>query len=583
MRLRGAFWSISSVRFDAMAIASLFRHLFGRPVAKPSTSESSGSTTAIEPGRVIDELEPLLAAGAVCAQRLAWSEAVAHFERACELAPESAQAHLALARAHLASGQRADAADSYRLALHYAPTDADAALELCGLLAEDGRFDAAIECLRALVDHQSRSAPLHAELGLRLIHAGRVPEARAVLDNAVYLDPDYPTGWHNRGYLRLLVGESDGALEDFQNAVRLKPKQVESIAGTAHALRDLGRFDEAIGRYRRILERHPRFEDARMNLALTQLLLGRLEEGFRGYEWRFGAPGNAPRGFPFPVWKGQPLAGKRILVYAEQGVGDEILFASCLPDVLRSAEHVTIECSSRLEPLFARSFATAKVQGGSKTDSLRWLDELPPMHYQTPIGSLPRYLRQQSTAFPRHTGYLRANQERVAYWRSRVARLPGRLRVGLSWRGGNLTSRSALRSVPWPAMERLLHVPGASFVCLQHGEAGETFGSPGNDARLHVFDRVTENIDDLAAVMLALDLVISVDNTNVHIAGGVGAPVWVLLASVPDWRYGIRGEEMSWYPSAKLYRQTEPGQWGSVLGAVEHDLVRRVGVSPRAD
>jgi len=497
--------------------------------------------------------------------------AVALLEHTVAAYPDAGAAYLQLASAHRACGALDEAADCFQLAIHHAPGETMAYLGLAGLLKSSGRIDAAIDLYRQGLARVPRSASLAASLALALFQTGAVDEALAQVDAAVASEPALAMAWHDRGYLRLQTGDAAAALADFEQALALSPQAMATQACRAHALRDLRRFDEALAAYESIVGHAPECEDAVANLATTRLLLGDFARGWPLYEQRFGtAPGAASRGFPYPPWRGEDLAGRSLLVYAEQGLGDELMFASCLPEVLARAGRVTIECSGRLAPLFARAFTGAHVHGGRKDDARDWLGALPPIDLQVPIGSLPRYLRPDAASFPSHRGYLRADPDLVREAAGRLAALGPRPWIGVSWRGGTPAARGLVRSLPLAMLAQALAGTPARFVSLQHGDVSAEEDAARRDLQwpLARLPAVPADLDRLAAKIAVLDLVISVDNTNVHLAGALGRPAWALLPFVPEWRYGERGETMPWYPSVRLFRQTQPGGWPGVLAQV---------------
>jgi hypothetical protein len=269
------------------------------------------------------------------------------------------------------------------------------------------------------------------------------------------------------------------------------------------------------------------------------------------------------------LWDGGPLQGKTLLVHAEQGIGDEIMFASCFPDLLEQAGHLIIDCDARLAPLFSRSFPGASVHGGAQDEGPAWLDALPRADVQIPAGSLPRYLRPTLEAFPAQAGYLQADPARRELWRQRLAALGPGLKVGISWRGGRDAVQMAKRSVPLTQWGPILHVPGVQFVSLQHGDYDAELGQAREQLGVPIqhwpeIDPLTD-MDGFAALIAALDLVIAIDNSTVHLAGALNTPVWCLQPFAPDWRWLLDTEHCHWYPSLTHFRQPRPGQWQAVL------------------
>jgi hypothetical protein len=340
-----------------------------------------------------------------------------------------------------------------------------------------------------------------------------------------------------------------------------------------HALRDLARFDEAIAAYDAALVLRPGFGDAMSNRSQSVLMRGEYGAGWRQYEQRFAASGRRARSAGAPLWQGESLDGRTIAVLSEQGVGDEIMFASCLPDLLATAGQVVIECEPRLAPIFSRSFAQASVRPRAGTaapdEGLRRPD------CEISIGSLPLHFRPSRASFPRTAGYLLADAAKVARWCDRHAAGGKSRRIGIAWRGGTLRNRQHLRSLDLAALVPVLRQPGCEFVSLQYGDRRDELGAIRERTGLTVRDLsadIGDAIDELAAVIDSLDLIITVDNTIAHLSSALGKPTWILLPFSPEWRYGRDGETMAWYPSARLFRQTAPRDWSGVVARVAQAL-----------
>ena len=556
----------------------------------------------------ISSVVELVRLGALRRQQVQYVEAARILTQAIELKHDSGVAHHNLGLVYLEQGEIEDAIDSFHLATHFSPQLAAAHLDLASALAQLGQLDAAdaacahglelgppsaaawlrlgnikkarghfeeaIACYRSAVEFDPAYADAHCQLAFLLFKLGRYPESRASHDAALAVKPDFPEARHNLGLLLLETGYVQEALQCFRHALELRPGTVETQACIAHALRDLGQLDDALAQYDAVLAAAPDFGDAVINRCHTLLMRENYASAWRAYEHRFAAAGVEARAFPCPQWQGEPLAGRRLLVYAEQGLGDEVMFASCLPDLQASGVQIVLECSSRLAPLFARSFPRAVVHGGGKSDATAWLDRLPSMDYQTAIGSLPRHLRNTAAAFPRHSGYLSADSRRVEFWQQRCAELGTGLRIGVAWRGGSLRTRQFLRSLPLDEWLPVLRQPGCSFVSLQYGDHAAELAGLQRDHGITVHDQAAQfaDLDELAAAIAALDLIISVDNTVVHLAGALGRSVWVLLPHAPESRYPRCGSALRWYPSARLFRQPQPRMWQPVIGQVAREL-----------
>jgi hypothetical protein len=275
-----------------------------------------------------------------------------------------------------------------------------------------------------------------------------------------------------------------------------------------------------------------------------------------------------------PRWDGSPLAGRTLLVHAEQGLGDEIMYASCMPEAIAQARHCVIECADRLVPIFTRSFPQATVRAVAKGDTGEWLKNVPPIDVQIPAGSLPLHLRRTAADFPRERAYLKADPARVALWGTRLAGLRPGLKVGLSWRGGTSLTRSVLRSIPLERLLPLLQQEGMCFVSLQYGDVREDLDRVvrRHGVSIQHWQEAIDDYEETAALMCALDLTISVCTAVVHLGGALGRPVWTMAPLRPEARYGVSGESMPWYASVRMFRQPRYEDWDSVISKVAGEL-----------
>jgi hypothetical protein len=313
---------------------------------------------------------------------------------------------------------------------------------------------------------------------------------------------------------------------------------------------------------------------------------GEFAEGWRYYASRWLVEqlrGALERGYPQPKWAGESLAGKRLMLISEQGLGDEIMFASTFAEAIAEAGHCVIECDARLVPLFQRSFPAATFVGVHKGEGNVWVqkqiehqDSLPPFDLWTAAGDFVASRRPSRDSFPRHAGYLRADPARVAYWAERLRELGTGLCAGLSWRGGSAMTNQTGRSISLDALAPLLRAPGVRFVCLQYGSCTDDIAAfeARHGIRIHHFPEALADYDETAALVAALDLVISVCTAVVHLGGALGKRVWVMAPRVSEWRYGHEGPEMIWYPGVTVHRQRRDGDWKPVVAEVRKALLR---------
>ena len=485
--------------------------------------------------------------------------------------PNLARAHADLGNVLGLTGDIRRAAECYEIALALDPALAAAWNNLGLIRLEQGDLEAAASAFADALGHEPRFAEALRNLVNARAKLGQYDALRSMLLARLGSDDGDAEAHAALGFVELKgFAAPASALAHFDRARELGHDSAELLVNRGIALHDLGRFDEAVASYGAALTLDPGNARARFHRSLAHLVEHRFELAWDDYESRLVSEAMPPRSFPFPQWDGSPLAGKTVLILGEQGLGDEIMFASCFGEVIAQAGHCIIDCTHKLEPIFRRSLPQATVHGGTQFDDPAWLAGLPRPDLQVQAGSLPRFLRRHLGAFPPHHGYLAADPGRVEYWRARLAALGPGIKVGVSWRGGTAKSRTALRSLSLEAIRPLLSIPAARFVSLQYDaypEELDTFRAR-SGLEVHYFAEPIDDYDETAALVASLDIVISVCTAVIHLGGALGTPVWVMSPAVPEWRYGIRGELMPWYPGNRVFRQHAPGDWEGVIDEV---------------
>jgi len=334
----------------------------------------------------------------------------------------------------------------------------------------------------------------------------------------------------------------------------------------------LSQYNSAIQHYYQVLSINPKDIDTHHSLANLMLKTGNFQKGWEHWEWRWAKSiENQIQNFNIPEWNGQPIKGKRLLVWTEQGIGDQIMFASVLPDLCRLTKQISWECDARLVPLLSRSLPDVHfIEQAASTTGKPIVKLWPTSDYHIPAGSLLKILRNQVTKFPHQVHYLRALTSEVTKIRQAYQKLfPNKLLVGFSWRGGTSAGTNKYsRSLNLSETQPLRSLTDVQFINLQYGNSQEDLAVM-KGLGLHIYDdpeiNPLLNLDLQASQISALDLILTVDNTTAHLGGALGAPTYLLLSSDPDWRWGLETITSYWYPSVKLIRNPSPNEWSAAI------------------
>ena len=525
--------------------------------------------------------------------------------------PRDPLAHFRLGEALLRQERLAQAEAAYREALACDPAHVPAWIRLSDLLRAAGRLEEAEACAAAALARDEESAAAWHAAGMVLKEKGRTSSAIERFEQALRLEPGRVQALQQIGEILRYENRIAEAEGRFREGLRLRPDDLALSVDLAQVLADQMRYEEAFallekalardpgsalalatkgvlldltGREARAralfaaaLARDPGNTDIGYNLAICRLRHGEFAEGWRGFELRRRKENfiGRYRQFPFAEWQGEPLAGKTILVYPEQGLGDELMYSSCIPQLAAQARHVALECDPKLDELFTRSFPQCSVIARRRTFVNDWVNHIEPRpDFQMPIGSLPGFFRKEPADFPQHQGFLRVDEAKVSKWKARLAALGPGPKIGLSWQGGVSHTGRTRRSLSLEQLLPVLRLPGAQFVSLQYTDVAREIRelAATRKIEIHHWQEAIDDYDQTAALVCALDQVLTVCTAIVHLTGALGRPGLVMVPFGSDWRYGASGERMAWYPSVRLMRQQRIGDWSDVLATVSRLL-----------
>ena len=504
-------------------------------------------------------------------------EAVDSYDRAIALRPAYAEAFCNRGNALRLLGRREAALSSYDNAVALRPSYADAYYNRGALLEDFERFDDAVAAYETALALNPEFPQAQNNLGNALRAVCRYEESLAAYDRAIALVPRYAEALTNRGNVLRDLQRLDEALASHERALALKPGLAEAFNNRGSVFHAMRLFDDAKRDYRHTLKLDPGHVEARASLGLTHLLLGEWEEGWEHYELRFRKRHNAARrpDNPASEWFGEDLAGKRLLLYGEQGFGDMIQFVRFVPLMRERGAAVAIQVPRRLHRLLST------IQGDAE-----FVDTVTPdmrFDFQIALMSLPRALGIRPDDVPAQTPYLRVDARRSEIWRARLGE--SGFKVGIAWQGNPAGNVDNGRSFPLRVFEPLGGIEHVRLISLQKNFGAEQLDRkpPGMIVERpgFEFDDGTDAFIDTAAMMANLDLVVTSDTSIAHLAGALGRPVWIALKHVPDWRWQLDRGDCPWYPTARLFRQARPGDWDGVVAQMAAALGHAVRDSGR--
>lgn len=498
-----------------------------------------------------------------------FEDAVLSCDQALSLAPGNAEAHFLRADLLSQMGRLTDALGSLDRALDLNPNALQALKNRGAISLMLGRYEAALADFDRILTLEPGNPETWSDRGQALCSQFRFEEALESLDRAVAIDARHVKALHNRGIVLWSMDRFEEALDSYNRALALAPDVPQIQTCRANALVGLLKLDEAMAVHNAVASRAPDFAQGRWNRANCLLLSGRWKEGFAEFEWRKRQSESAWR-FPErirPEWLSrEDISGKTLLIRAEQGFGDTLQFARYGAIAKARGANVIMAVQPDLKRLLRN--------GLSGADAVIGLDEPEPSHdFQVPIMSLALAFGTEVQNVPASIPYLKAEEGLVAEWREKLG--AAGFKIGISWHG---SAHSGGRSFPLAALAEIANVPGVRLISLQKGAGSEQLYQLPSGMRVEELGPAYDAGDfaETAAVVAALDLVITCDTAIAHLAGALGRPAWVALKHSADWRWLTARDDSPWYPTVRLFRQPVTGDWQNVFAAMARNLAERV-------
>ncbi len=528
-------------------------------------------------------LDALKGLGLIKLRQRLFGEAINLFKEAFELSPNDEEIKIKLvsalesqAKQKAFTSQLPKSIELIKYALELYPLNPTLLCRMSLLLSISKNFTLALEFANKAFSLEKKSSEAHSMVGLALLGLQRLPEAEDKLLKSISINPDAASAHSNLSLLYRAQGEYDKALETIKKAALLDDQNPQILNNLGVLYLDCNYLEEAEKSLRRCLDNEPEYSEAHYNLGRVLLMAEKFTDGWEHSEWRWSCAE-----FPFGLrntgiteWEGQSLKGKTILVWGEQGIGDEIMFASMIPELNSICGKLLIECDSRLKPIFKRSFDNITIikRNDLSSELIKHWDP----DYQISMGSLCKFLRKNTPDFQKNkVRYLKENPELKSQIHSRYSKLGPGLKIGISWLSGNQIIGPE-RSVPLKLWGKILSFKKCHFINLQYGDVSDEINWVSSRLGVKIYQDKTidpkKNAEGWFAQIASLDQVISIDNSTIQVSGSLGVPTWILLSRKPEWRFGLNRSDHLWHSSARVYRQKELNNWGPVINEVANDL-----------
>ena len=510
----------------------------------------------------------------VLRQQHKYEEAIEAYDKALSLKPDYYEAYNNKGVSLKDLGKISEAIKNYKKAIALFPKNADTYTNIGVAYQEQGDFNSALEAFKKSISLKPKNTQAYNNIGNIYQDEGNLNKAIEAYNKAISIQPEYVDPYYNKGICLHGQDKLDESVEAYDKALSLKPDYFDAYNNKGNALKDQGKLEKAIKNYKKAITLKPDYAEAYVNLSLVLLNSGKLKEGLDEYEWRWKTKKGLARNrhFKQPLWDGkQSLKDKKILIWCEQGVGDTINWSSRLSHIFSQARHCILECQDKLVPLIERSFPNIKVKPENRSNDLDRED----FDFHLPMGSLYKHFIEDISQNPKIEPYLIPNLERVRYWKEQLKSLGNGPYIGISWKSSDMSPERIPNYSSIEEWSPILKIPNATFINLQYKDfendlikIKDEFG-----VNVHNFDDIDhfDDIDDVAALCKALDMVISNKTTIPFISGGVGT-----LTKLANWRQSswnnILLNPMS--SSVKIYERNTWEPWDNLFNLIKDDILK---------
>jgi tetratricopeptide (TPR) repeat protein len=461
-------------------------------------------------------------------------------------------------------------------ALTYDQEYIEAHLHYADLCTQLNRYKEAYNHYEKALTINNTNPEIHYHYAKALNAQKHYKKAISHLEFLLGIEPNHVSALFQLANTYNILHYNDLAVATYKRVLTYRPNNACALYNIAYTLKKIGNIEDALSFYHKAIEQNPNYSEAHFSLGLAYLLMGDFKNGWREYEWRWKRKNHRPKNiFKQPIWNGEPLNGKTIFIYEEQGIGDTFQFIRYAQELKNMGAHIIFACRKALIPLLSL---------------LPYLDQVQALNHQPPnfdchipLLSLPYFFKTTLETIPTKIPYLHASNELIKHWNKKI-KTNSNVKIGICWQGSTsyrspfLQAVVAAKSMPLNHFASLGSLENVTLYCLQQVNGMDQLQSCSFPLITfdNTFDKQHGSFMDTAALITCLDLVITIDTSIAHLAAGLGTPVWLLLPTPPDWRWMLDRNDTPWYPNMQLFRQPSPGDWETVMATIYKKLIHYI-------